>query len=559
MNPSKRAVVVGVGKPLSGLTAPEAEAKAWSTLLEIEYDFTVTRQIGPDATYPRIESALKAALANSAPTDEVVFIFCGAGTVVDNSRALILYPDPQYSALMKDIEFGEIVKASGFPSDGRLTLVIDACFSGGFSVEHGIVQFVDIKDLLALDGVNIEISSDRAAVPTGRFELFGQPEDSQLQPLYIAAAGPRDAAIELPRTPRRLRFSKFALEELKDKNRITYRELIDAVYRRAGDQHPGLHGNPDREGDVVFGGPRPLAPVVAPKPAVPSTPSATSSTMSIRKTLSIRVLGTCAFIDNSPSYSKRLVMPHDDMVDGAERHIPFLEVRKADIVSTNAMPFGPYNHKERLFQPQKDCGTAVDTGDVQYVRFQFAGAALNIEDADHNAPPLFVSNAFANHVPSVLAVNIGVPLELRPEVLDPAPPADLIAAYFDIDCGYLDVGTLYDFNTKFFAPDRDDPTKYQTPRYVQLLLPLIESFGKNLIITWLQDGVSYSLELQPSTDYITVGNATEADILGLSSGDDIEHHYKLYYKLARPPLPWNLALPANNSDPSNSCTVTTWP
>src|SRR5436189_667690 len=151
--------------------------------------------------------------------------------------------------------------------------------------------------------------------------------------------------------------------------------------------------------------------------------------------------------------------------------------------------------------------------------------------------------------------------------LDPLPvdecfgeyPDDaMFSAFLDITGGSLYSSSLYEFITVYKRRSGTITSSLQTPEDVFLLLQIDSD---DVILTFKKRDVrDVQVQLGSDQNLITIGNQPLADIFTTGSGDDVEHHFHLYYNLARegtvgsdPPLP------RIDADPVNSCAVTDCP
>jgi hypothetical protein len=552
---SRRALVIGISAyppPIVKLEAASDEATRWSDLLQKTYRFDdIVVMLDGNATHSNVVNDLRNRLLDGVTAgDEVLLFFSGHGcrvTPADGSQpqeALFLYPEfdaqghPR-TATLTAREFSDIVLEKNVPANAHLEVILDTCFAAAFGMSHGR------KDLfLAFDG-----GDDQNFRTAARFGLLeGHGLDGGSGPaIIVAATGQRQAAFQSPTSPPRMVFSMLALDELAKTPADTYRELITNISKKAQalSQSPDLYGNLSREGDEFASGPLAVLSQVS-NAFRTSRQSLTTSLVS--RTLSVRIAGTCCFVDRATPanpFVKRLVLPFDDIGSGPlDTHIPFIEVPDAHIVPGSDVSFlsGPYSHKEKIYDDNVLSGHTVS---IPYIDTSVA---------------LMASSAFANHVPKMTAVTPELFPYPRAEVFASAPQAGLIAGFFDISYGVLDVGPLYEFITHFRRIVTGAETvTYQTPESVQLLIPLLIPSGTPLTIQVSKGASVLEIKLDDSADSITIGNEIEADILGLGSGDDVTHHFGLYYNLASPPPPPDRAVPAKTAEPINSCTVTTWP
>ncbi|MDA8230633.1 MAG: caspase family protein [Magnetospirillum sp.] len=128
--PKKSAVVVGIDNYLgtvNDLPSCINDARAVAALLQDRYGFSIRLLLDAEATTANVSDALTGALAGVSPQDRVVFYFSGHG-----STALRGGRFEECLMLHDGAFFDEGLVASSRPVPaGVLTVVLDACFSGG--------------------------------------------------------------------------------------------------------------------------------------------------------------------------------------------------------------------------------------------------------------------------------------------------------------------------------------------------------------------------------------------------------------------------------------------
>jgi hypothetical protein len=262
--------------------------------------------------------------------------------------------------------------------------------------------------------------------------------------------------------------------------------------------------------------------------------------------LTIRFAGTCCFIDGDKS--KRVVLPNDTLQSDStqseiQRHIGYVEFRAEDI--------DPDQQSDGLSAPYKH-----DHSEVEYRRFDLTGHEITIESVVPSDDGLIVANSYKRYVSKMSKVHPGLYSPPRRECFDSPPDPLLICGAINITDGVLSAGKLYPFITQFKNSTTTTLT-LQTSEYVDVNLP-IES--GEIIITFTDRNGSSQVFLLPKAGLITIGNQPLDDILEKGSGDDVTHHFKLYYGLAKPgTVMQDPPLPQKTRDPVNSCTVTGWP
>jgi hypothetical protein len=163
---------------------------------------------------------------------------------------------------------------------------------------------------------------------------------------------------------------------------------------------------------------------------------------------------------------------------------------------------------------------------------------------------LNVLQSFEDRVPSLTALTPGLPQEVDPPLLDDAPPANRVAAYFDIPYGDLHTGPPNLIFTRFDREERRIPAR-RLPSWIELQIPIRDGEGPIIDVeSFLPDGPARprTITLARNTDRITIGNQLEADIErntydpGNLRSEDFRAHFQMYYDLipnasVRPTLP----------------------
>jgi hypothetical protein len=563
--------VIGISNyppPIESLDAAGEEAARWADLFRTVYAFDdVTLLRDAEATRKAVTKQLsERLLANVMEDDEIAFVFCGHGCKITpagsdfTEETLFLYPETGGveglgTAGFTASDFARILIDNEVPATARVTIVLDTCFGAAF----GALPFGAKVLFVQLDGTE----HDRRSLTTHRFGLLqAHGLDGGTGPaIIVAAASENQVAIQTPLSPPRLVFSMLALNELQQNRSDTYRGLIAniAALAHANSQDPDLYGNLTRADDKFVSGP----PVPAGVTSMLAFSALSASSDLIPRSLKIQIAGTCCFVDRATSanpFIKRLVLPFDNIGgSSADTHIAFIEVPDAHIQPGSDTSFlsKPYPHKERAPSSLSSTGT-VDLP-IMYRRFVLSGHTIEIDNIDTRGA-LTWSSAFVNHVPKMTTITPELFPYPRAEVFDAAPQTGLISAFFDISYGALDVGPLYQFITHFKRLQTGvETSKYQTPQSVTLLLQLLIPPDMPLTIRAKKGTVKYEIKLDDTADVITIGNELEADIVGPGSGDDVTHHFGLYYNLATQPPPPYRAVPVKTAEPINSCTVTGWP
>jgi hypothetical protein len=255
--------------------------------------------------------------------------------------------------------------------------------------------------------------------------------------------------------------------------------------------------------------------------------------------ITVRFAGTCCFINDGTF--KRVVLPNDVLENGDKRHLAYVEFPDAHITAGQQYLSTPYRHGL--------------TGQIYYRRFDLVGHTIRVENSASTTPG--TAGPYENHVPKMSAVHPGLYPQPRPEAFVTPPNPLLIAGAMNLNSGVLVAGILYEFVTVFENAHLGETARVQTPEYVDLIVPI----NTDDITVSFDDGTQLvQVVVGPGADLVTVGNQPLADIEQTGSGDDVAHHFRLYYNLGKPgTIMPNPPLPRRITDPVNSCTVTNWP
>lgn len=260
-----KAVIVGIAdygslypKPLTG--AANA-LTAWQTLLVGKYGFVAKAKPGDPppnlhvventaATKETILLHLEWLVKNAGTNDRLLFIFCGHGTalnrqdpvlrVVNVEQGLVCYP--RTAKIQDAVLYGdEILNEIRLPSR-RITLVFDACFSGGV-IDDPTLQplYIDptVTGTTVVEGVQQISFLQRLKI--GR-------EASSFSMVIAAASREFEPAVEGEVTGvRHLLFSYHATNALQSQPTYSYNELFAIVRPHLSPaQIPVLDGDPGR-------------------------------------------------------------------------------------------------------------------------------------------------------------------------------------------------------------------------------------------------------------------------------------------------------------------------
>ncbi len=268
------------------------------------------------------------------------------------------------------------------------------------------------------------------------------------------------------------------------------------------------------------------------------------------RAITVRIQGTACLVDRRSSsadpFQKRVILPFDDVYDPSkpeQRHIPYVEFPDTPIKSG----------KSNLSDTYKRTGSK---GLLDYRRYELSNHVISIENV-HDGTALTVMQSYSDHVPQMKnKVLPGLDDRPRDECFDAAPDGAIMTGFFDISHGILKAGTYFEFVTRFVRKSGQvTGYKVQTPVFVELLVPIT---SEDLVVTMTAGEVVVRVVMDSTADLITIGNQPEKDILGTGSGEDVAHHFLMYYNLADDP-PSDPVLPVKEADPVNGCSNTNWP
>jgi hypothetical protein len=280
MAAKKKALVVGISHynpPSAVLDATLPEAENWKKLLKTTYGFLdddITFRPDVEATLDVVRQDLANLLDGAGQGDQLVFVYCGHGTVVPTGNtvgdeALVLFhpaqADPNASALT-DTALSQIVK--DHPATGAIfTIILECCFAGGFKptftdkLAASLLQMFGLRPAKSLALPVDEIFEIESLETIHRFGgLWNRPEGAiSVLPLVVAACKQGKLAAELPSsssTAPHMLFSSRAIPELEKNSGESHEMFIQNVNAwekgqldpqianlngdRSRDQHPFL-------------------------------------------------------------------------------------------------------------------------------------------------------------------------------------------------------------------------------------------------------------------------------------------------------------------------------
>lgn len=273
-NPRYRALIVGVGNypATSGWTLLEGaprDAEQIACLLQDRFGFQpddVLLLTNEDATREAILSAFRHHLIEGVgPNTLAVFYFAGHGSQLWDSNGdegegddgldetLCPYDSQKEDGERQDIRddlLGELFRELNSKA-GQVVGLFDSCHSG--TAMRGGQDTVRVRRAPAQprDGVRPDRSATRSGGKDELRVLLDSPWPGRTQPVFLMACQDDQNALESGTPDRRGHFTK-ALESTLRRVRphdtwgIVYQQVLAHMYRNRREQHPRLHGPPDR-------------------------------------------------------------------------------------------------------------------------------------------------------------------------------------------------------------------------------------------------------------------------------------------------------------------------
>lgn len=261
--------------------------------------------------------------------------------------------------------------------------------------------------------------------------------------------------------------------------------------------------------------------------------------------LTLRILGTVCLVDpfdETQPFKKRLIIPLDTTFTKPEdKHIPYVEFLQNDIKSGSNLS-AIYVRKPKTQYS------------VEYRRFELAGHIVEIERVIPD--PWRVWESYDKHIPKM--TNVATQLDRTPRsacFTSPPDPA-LFGGFLDVSHGTLKAGPLDELVTVFETLTNPNVYTIHSSRFSELLFrvdpPIRVNFRKGM--------QTVTIELDPvTTDIITIGNQP-IQMIEANEGEDVRHHFELYYDLADPlNKPQDPPLPKEFAAIVNGCANTNWP
>jgi hypothetical protein len=273
-----RALVVGIGnygrlgQPLPGCANDLA---GWQGLVALTLDASgANLRVRADAQATRgaLLNDLHWLLSDVSAGDQRVFFFAGHGArlhrrdpqtgIVDAvmDETLVAYPgeDGDYETFMLfDSDLKALIDQSGFPDSARLTLIVDACHSGGIDRPFIIDGEEDDNAYPRCLRVDEEVAAREFDFDAPVVRAFGSLEAVDARRVIVAAAAATESAWDARMTDgnRHGVFSYHAVRAISGQPAISFDQLIAAVTPPiAGSfpQHPVLLGDNGRFAGTIF-------------------------------------------------------------------------------------------------------------------------------------------------------------------------------------------------------------------------------------------------------------------------------------------------------------------
>jgi len=268
-----RALVVGIGdygrlgQPLPGCANDLA---GWRDLLAPTLGIAngaLRVRADDQATRNVLLADLQWLLSDVSPGDQRVFFFAGHGARLRRrdplsgimqavlEETLVTYPgasDELESYMLFDADLATLIDQSGFPASGRLSLIIDACHSGGMARE------LDDSPIARCFKLDEEVQKREWAQAMPVVRTFGSLETiDAVSRVIVAAARAEQSAWDarMPDGKRHGVFSYHALKALSALSGLTFNTLITTVTPPIAaefPQNPTLLGDTSRFPGIIF-------------------------------------------------------------------------------------------------------------------------------------------------------------------------------------------------------------------------------------------------------------------------------------------------------------------
>lgn len=285
----KKALLVGLNdypENADDLSSCLEDIKAWRSILLEKFAFpkrNICLLANQQATKKNVVSGLRWLTSNVKTSDVSVFVYSGHGTTFEEregvgrpdeakDEGLVLYDSVRWHEMLVDDDLSEVFRH--VPAGVDLTVVCDACFSGGMDTKSIIeplnIKYAHIKYRQETGHVN---DIHRADVPSS-VRVFGcglSKDDTCLREgtpmqdfaksksLLLAACGEKQVAATARSDTEGLSvFSYYAIRTLRTSCQpLTARELITRTKRSIANaghsQTPQLKGRADLFDKPMFG------------------------------------------------------------------------------------------------------------------------------------------------------------------------------------------------------------------------------------------------------------------------------------------------------------------
>jgi Caspase domain len=197
--PTRKALVVGVndyGGPPNDLPSCVNDANAITQLLQSRYGFKEIHTVRDgDATVPRVEDELKWLAKSSRPDDRLVFYFSGHGYTKLTDGVM------EEFLVLRDGLFDDnrLVNQTRDVTPGTLTVILDACFSGGMEKvvfdPTGATPNVELAQVKAWKPPRDEVARDKGFADAGH-QTVKEFRRFACSPIASSAAIARTLAVE---------------------------------------------------------------------------------------------------------------------------------------------------------------------------------------------------------------------------------------------------------------------------------------------------------------------------------------------------------------------------
>lgn len=233
-------------------------------------------------------------------------------------------------------------------------------------------------------------------------------------------------------------------------------------------------------------------------------------------TLTIIFEGLCCFSEpqeGDPGGFARRAIFQDRSQHADDPHFCYIEFYKTDLDASEnpgweLVPY--YRRWDYIYQHVK----------IKNVRITLANDILS-------PPSLTILRSFDECIPKLSEVSPTFS-RIQSRYLDRTVGSGVVGAYFDITAGVLSSGPAEEFRTKF-EPEYAWPARH-LGQWAQLEL---EIEGPPVLMVYdLAGKTAKPLILKPGTNLVTIGNQTEADVLGIPPSQDTKGHFEMYYDLA---------------------------